>query len=135
DKHRGVKTFIDNTIEQTKKDGYVTTLLGRKRPMPDINSPHMGMRSFAERTAINTPIQGTAADMIKVAMVKVNAKLKSQNSKLILQVHDELVLECPKEEAEKVKKIVEEEMTGALLLKVPVKVDIGIGKNWTETKT
>ncbi len=134
DKHRGVKTFIDNTIEQTKKDGYVTTLLGRKRPMPDINSPHLGMRSFAERTAINTPIQGTAADMIKVAMVKVNAKLKSQNSKLILQVHDELVLECPKEEAEKVKKIVEEEMVKAVPLKVPVRVDIGAGKSWAESK-
>jgi DNA polymerase-1 len=102
--------------------------------MPDINSPHYGMRAFAERTAINTPVQGTAADMIKVAMDRINSKLATRNSKLILQVHDELVLECPKSEVEKVKKIVETGMTSALELKVPVKVDIGIGRNWAQAK-
>ncbi len=134
EKHKGVKEFIDKTIQDAKENGYVTTLLGRKRPMPDINSPHFGLRSFAERTAINTPVQGTAADMIKVAMVNINSKLKIKNSKLILQVHDELVLECPKSELEQVKKIVEHEMREAILLEVPVKVDLGAGKNWAEAK-
>lgn len=133
-KHKGVREFIDRTIQETRENGYVTTLLGRKRPMPDINSPHFGMRAFAERTAINTPVQGTAADMIKLAMVNINSKFEIRNSKLILQVHDELVLECPKNEAEKVKKIVEDGMVSALELKVPVKVDIGIGGNWAEAK-
>jgi DNA polymerase-1 len=133
-KHKGVKEFIDKTIAEARENGYVTTLLGRKRPMPDINSPHFGMRAFAERTAINTPVQGTAADMIKVAMVNINSKLKSQNAKLILQVHDELVFECPKEEAARVKKMVEEEMASAIKLKVPVKVDVGAGGNWAEAK-
>lgn len=133
-KHKGVKEFIDKTIAEAKENGYVTTLLGRKRPMPDINSPHLGMRSFAERTAINTPVQGTAADMIKVAMVKIDSRLATLDTRLILQVHDELVFECPKEEVEKIKKIVEEEMVAAIPLKVPVKVDVGIGKNWAEAK-
>jgi DNA polymerase-1 len=136
EKHRGVKEFIDRTIKEAKENEYVTTLLGRKRPMPDINNPHYGMRSFAERTAINTPVQGSAADMIKVAMVNINAKLKMQGakSKMILQVHDELVFECPPEEVEKVKQLAEEEMVNAIALKVPVKVDIGAGKNWAEAK-
>ena len=136
DKHKGVKSFIEKTIKEARENQYVTTLLGRKRPMPDINSPHGGLRAAAERIAINTPVQGTAADMIKVAMVRINSKLKSQNSKtkLILQVHDELVFECPKEEVEKVEKIVEEEMVGAIPLKVPVKVDVSVRKNWAEAK-
>ena len=135
-RHKGVKEFIDRTIKEAKENEYVTTLLGRKRPLPDINSPHGGLRAAAERIAINTPVQGSAADMIKVAMVNVNNKLQKTNykCKLILQVHDELVFECPKEEAESVKKIVEAEMEKALPLKVPVKVDIGIGKNWADAK-
>ncbi|MEE8638100.1 MAG: DNA polymerase I [Candidatus Margulisiibacteriota bacterium] len=135
-KHKGVKEFIDKTIQEAKENGYVTTLLGRKRPLPDINSPHFGMRAFAERTAINTPVQGSAADMIKVAMVNIFKKLRISNFELrmILQVHDELVFECPKEEAEKIKEIVEEEMVKAILLKVPVKVDVGVGGNWAEAK-
>ncbi len=135
-KHKGVREFIDRTIEEARENSYVTTLLGRKRPMPDINSPHFGMRSFAERTAINTPVQGTAADMIKAAMVRINFKLQTSNfkTKLILQVHDELVLECPRNEVEKVKKIVEDGMVSALVLKVPIKVDIGTGGNWAAAK-
>ncbi|MBU0671965.1 MAG: DNA polymerase I [Candidatus Margulisbacteria bacterium] len=134
-KHTGVKEFIDKTIKQAKENGYVTTMLGRKRPLPDINNPNHGLRSFAERTAINTPVQGTAADMIKVAMVKIFNSLQATDyqSRLLLQVHDELVFECPKEEVEKIKKIVEEEMVAALALKVPVKVDLGTGKNWAES--
>ena len=135
DKHKGVQAFIDKTIKEAKENEYVTTLLGRKRPMPDINSPHGGLRAAAERMAINTPVQGTAADMIKVAMITINKQLKTNNlkSKMILQVHDELLFECPKEETEKAQRLVEEEMINAIPLKVPVKVDIGAGKNWAES--
>jgi DNA polymerase-1 len=136
-KHKGVKEFIEQTIKEAKENEYVTTLLGRKRPMPDINSPHGGLRAAAERMAINTPVQGTAADMIKIAMVRIYSRFHTlkcvETSKLILQVHDELVFECPKDEVEKIKKIVEEEMVNAVPLKVPVKVDIGVGANWAET--
>jgi len=136
DKHKGVQAFIDKTIKVAKENEYVTTLLGRKRPMPDINSPHGGLRAAAERMAINTPVQGSAADMIKVAMVAISKQLTANGlkSKMVLQVHDELVFECPKDEVEKIKKIVEEEMVNAVPLKVPVKVDIGAGKNWAEAK-
>lgn len=135
-KHAGVKEFIDKTIAKAREDGYVSTLLGRKRPIPDINSPNQGLRSFSERTAINTPVQGTAADMIKIAMVNVYRKcqITGVECKMIIQVHDELVFECPKGEAEKIKKIVEKEMVNAIKLDVPVKVDVGIGKNWAEAK-
>jgi DNA polymerase-1 len=128
-RHTGVKEFIDKTIAKAREDGYVSTLLGRKRPIPDINSPNQGLRSFSERTAINTPVQGTAADMIKIAMVNLLNK-----SRMIIQVHDELVFECPKSEVEKIKKIVKEEMVNAIKLDVPVKVDVGTGKNWAEAK-
>ncbi|MDD5593855.1 MAG: DNA polymerase, partial [Candidatus Margulisbacteria bacterium] len=135
-KHQGVQTFINKTIEDARENEHVTTLLGRKRPMPDINSPHGGLRASAERMAINTPVQGSAADMIKVAMVRINDKLQASNYKcrMILQVHDELVFECPPEELEAVKKVVVEEMEKALPLKVPVKVDVGWGKSWAEAK-
>ncbi|MDD4179416.1 MAG: DNA polymerase I [Candidatus Margulisbacteria bacterium] len=137
DKHQGVKLFIEKTINEAKENGFVTTMLGRKRPMPDINSPHGGLRQSAERMAINTPVQGTAADMIKVAMVNTLRALRvtRYSSRLILQVHDELVFECPKDEVEKVKPLVEEAMVGAIKLSVPVKVDIGVGQNWAETKS
>lgn len=132
-KYAGVKAFIDKTIKEAKENGFVTTLLGRKRPLPDINSPNYGLRSFAERTAINTPVQGTAADMIKVAMININSKVKSQNSKLILQVHDELVFEVPQEAVENIKQIVKEGMEKALPLSIPVKITIGAGPSWAET--
>lgn len=136
EKHKGVKAFIDRTIAEARENGYVTTMLGRKRPLPDINSPNYGIRSFTERTAINTPVQGTAADMIKLAMVNIRKRAESRELRagMILQVHDELVFECPKDLAEKVKKLVEEEMVNALKLSVPVKVDVGIGNNWAEAK-
>ncbi|MFA4905400.1 MAG: DNA polymerase I [Candidatus Margulisiibacteriota bacterium] len=130
-KYAGVKAFIDKTIKEAKENGFVTTLLGRKRPLPDINSPNYGLRSFAERTAINTPVQGAAADMIKVAMIKINSKFKSQNAKMILQVHDELVFEVSEEAVENVKQIVKEGMEKALPLSIPVKITIGTGPSWT----
>lgn len=135
-KHSGVKKFIDDIIAQAKKDGYVCTLLGRKRPLPDINNPNMGLRNFAERTAINTPVQGTAADIIKVAMINIQEQLLSKklSAKMIIQVHDELVFEIPDEELAEVKKLVESEMVNAVKLSVPVKVHIGAGKNWAEAK-
>jgi len=133
-KYKGVKIFLDDLIKQAREKGYVETLLGRRRPIPDINSPNQGLRSFAERSAINMPIQGTAADLIKIAMVNISVKLKNQNAKLLLQVHDELVFECPKKDADTLKQLVKEKMESALELKVPVKVDIGIGESWGEAK-
>jgi DNA polymerase-1 len=135
-KHQGVKEFLDRTIREARENGYVTTLLGRKRPLPDIGSPHGGLRAAAERMAINAPVQGTAADLIKIAMVKINDKLKMSNVKcrMILQVHDELVFECPKEAAAAVKKLVKEEMENACRLNVPLKVEIGSGANWAAAK-
>ncbi|MFC1559833.1 DNA polymerase I [Candidatus Margulisiibacteriota bacterium] len=135
-RYSGVKTFIDKTISQAKKDGFVCTLLGRKRPLPDINNPNISLRNFAERTAINTPVQGTAADVIKVAMINIHNILKKEElkSKLLLQVHDELVLEVPDEELTQVTKMVEHEMVNAVKLNVPAKVHIGSGNNWAEAK-
>jgi len=134
-KHKGVKEFMDKTVKDAKEKGYVTTLLGRKRPMPDINSPHFGMRAFAERTAINTPVQGSAADMIKVAMARINSKGKINKARMILQVHDELVFECPKEEITTLTKIIKEEMEAALPLDIPIEIDISSGENWAEAKS
>lgn len=129
-----VKDFIDSTIDEARENGYVKTLLNRRRNLPDILSDNRRVREFAERIAINTPIQGTAADLIKVAMIHIYQKLtkKKMATKMLLQVHDELVFEVPKNELESAKKLVREEMEGAIKLKVPVRVDIGIGKNWLE---
>lgn len=134
-RHPGVKAYFDNTIKQARENGYVETLLGRRRPLPDINNPNQNLRSFAERTAINTPVQGSAADMIKLAMVNIAPQLATRDTRLILQVHDELVFECPKEEVEDIQLIIREEMEKALPLKVPVKVDLGTGPNWAEAKS
>jgi DNA polymerase-1 len=133
EKHQGVKKFIEQTIQEAREKEYTTTLLGRKRPMPDINSPHGGLRAAAERMAINTPVQGTAADMIKIAMVKIFKKIKELGlkAKMILQVHDELVFEFPQEEETLLRKIVEEEMSTALPLSVPIKVEIKVGQHWS----
>lgn len=121
---------MDKTIKEAQENGYVATMLGRKRPLPDINSPNQGLRGFAERTAINTKVQGTAADMIKIAMINIYCKLYTVNCKLILQVHDELVFEVQENEIETIKKIVQEEMEKAIPLDVPVVVDIGAGDSW-----
>ncbi|RKY75584.1 DNA polymerase I, partial [candidate division KSB1 bacterium] len=126
--------FIIRTIAEAKEKGYVTTLLNRRRYLPEINSENRRMREFAERTAINTPIQGTAADLIKVAMIRIWRQFKNRrlSAKMIMQVHDELVFEVPKAEVEEVKQVVRQEMENAIQLQVPVKVDIGVGANWLE---
>ncbi len=130
----GVKRFIDNTIESARADGAVATLLGRVRHLPGINSSNSRTRSFAERTAVNTPVQGTAADIIKVAMVELHKRFKEHGfkAKMILQVHDELLFDLPEEEAEDVSAIVSDTMENAIRLKVPLKIDMGMGRNWLE---
>jgi DNA polymerase-1 len=129
-----VQQYINDTIASGRKDGYVSTLLGRRRYIPDIRSNNQNVRQNAERQAINMPIQGTAADMIKLAMVHIDAAFKKQKlaSSMLLQVHDELVFEVQKKEESIVKEIVEREMQQALPLSVPVEVDLGVGKNWLE---
>lgn len=133
-KYRGVKNYMDNAIEMAKDYGYVKTLLGRKRPIPEINNPNTNIRQQAERLAINTPIQGTAADLIKIAMINIWQRLKERNlkTKIILQIHDELLFEAPDNEIDAAEKLIKDEMENALTLSVPLKVDIGIGKNWAE---
>jgi len=138
EKYSGVKAYIDKTIKEAKENGYVTTMLGRKRPLPDINSPNYGLRSFAERTAINTPVQGTAADMIKMAMIGITREIPGINSgdsgniRMILQIHDELVFEVPKEAVDQATMIIKEGMEKALTLSIPVKITIGTGSSWSE---
>jgi DNA polymerase-1 len=129
-----VQQYINDTIASGRKDGYVSTLLGRRRYIPDIRSNNQNVRQNAERQAINMPIQGTAADMIKLAMVHIDAALRKQKlaSSMLLQVHDELVFEVQEKEESIVKEIVEREMQQALPLSVPVEVDLGVGKNWLE---
>ena len=125
---------MDDTINFARETGYVQTLLGRKRWLRDINSTNQTVRGFAERNAINAPIQGSAADMIKVAMINIHKEFKNKNfkSKMILQVHDELVFDVFKPELETIKPIIEKHMQKALPLKVPVEVGMGVGVNWLE---
>ena len=127
-----VKEFMDAAIEKARKDGYVTTILGRRRAIPDIHSRIFAKRSFAERTAINTPIQGSAADIIKLAMVRIYDRLRRDGltSRLILQVHDELIFEIPPDEEDLMKALVRQEMESVMQLKVPLKVDIDVGGSW-----
>ncbi len=132
--HHGVKSFIEKTVSEAEQNGFVTTLLGRKRYLPDINSKNRNIAEFAKRTAINTPLQGSAADLIKVSMINLSRRLKEKELKatMILQVHDELVLEVPEDELNTVLKVVKETMEGALELSVPLIVDVGYGQNWLE---
>ena len=132
----GVKDFLDRTVADAKKQGYVTTMFGRRRPVPELSSSNFMQRSFGERVAMNSPIQGTAADIIKIAMIRVWRRLKSDGlkSKLILQVHDELLIETLKEEADQVRKILEEEMSSAADLLVNLEVDLHEGSDWYEAK-
>jgi DNA polymerase-1 len=127
-----VKRFMDNMINFAREHGYVQTLLGRKRYLPDIHSATPTVRNFAERNAINTPVQGTAADMIKKAMINIHQKLKNYQTKMLLQVHDELLFEVPLHEVQAIKSIIEHEMKNALTLAVPIEVSMGTGKNWLE---
>jgi DNA polymerase I len=133
-RYAGVKAFIDNTVAEVRRTGVTKTLLGRERPIPDMNSKNPNARGFAERTAVNSPLQGTAADLIKIAMIRIDRKLADTQSKLLLQVHDELVLESPPEEAEEVAAMVKHEMENVYQLDVPLLVETGIGINWRDAK-
>jgi len=134
DRYRGVKTFIEETLAQVRKDGSVRTLFGRMRPIPDMESRNPNQRGFAERTAINTPLQGTAADLIKLAMIAIDRQLTERNLKtrMILQVHDELIFEVPLQEKSEVETLVREQMEGVIHLKVPLVADVGFGPNWRD---
>jgi DNA polymerase-1 len=133
-RYQGVKEFIERTLAETRKDGYVRTLFGRLRPIPDIASRNPNQRGFAERTAINTPLQGTAADLIKLAMIALDRKLAERKLKtrMVLQVHDELLFEVPLEESEEVRALVKAEMEGVIRLNVPLVADLGFGPNWRD---
>ncbi len=132
----GIKKFLDDAVAGAKEKGYVTTMFGRRRPVPELFSSNFMQRSFGERVAMNSPIQGTAADIIKIAMIRVWKRLKEEklSSKLILQIHDELLIETKEEEKEQVRKILEEEMKGAAKLAVSLEIDLHTGRNWYEAK-
>ena len=134
DKYRGVRTFIDRTLDETRRDGKVKTLFGRVRLIPDINSKNFNLRGFAERTAVNTPLQGTAADLIKLAMIRIDAAIleRELKSRMTLQVHDELVFEVPEDELDIMRSLVREQMESVHQLNVPLMVEIGVGKNWRD---
>lgn len=135
--YSGIDHYMKHTVEQAKSDGYVTTMFGRRRYLPELAASNHNLRAFGERVARNMPIQGTAADIIKIAMIKVYNRLKNEKmlSRLILQVHDELIVEAPENEAEKAAAILSEEMQNAVNLSVPLIADAGIGKTWYEAKT
>ena len=131
-----VKEFLDRTVEDAKKNGYTVTMFGRRRPIPELDSSNFMTRSFGERAAMNAPVEGTAADIIKIAMVRVNRRLKKEHlqSKLVLQIHDELIIETKKEEVEIVQKILVQEMMHAADLAVPLLVDANVGDSWYDAK-
>lgn len=133
-KYHGVRAYMTRVVEQAKTDGYVTTLFGRRRDLPELKSSNFNLRSFGERVALNMPIQGTAADIIKAAMVRVDARMRAEKlqARLLLQVHDELIVECPAEEAETVKAILVDEMEHVVDYRVPLLVDAKIGASWAE---
>ncbi|HEY1493544.1 MAG TPA: DNA polymerase I [Candidatus Solibacter sp.] len=135
-RYQGVHAFIEKTLEATRREGSVRTLLGRLRPIPDIESRNANARGFAERTAVNTPLQGTAADLIKLAMIALDRQLTQRKLKtrMVLQVHDELLFDVPGEEKDEVEKLVREEMEGVVKLSVPLVADLGFGPNWRDLK-
>jgi DNA polymerase-1 len=135
EKYRGVREFIDRTLDQARRDGKVYTMFGRVRPIPDINTRNATMRGFAERTAVNTPLQGTAADLIKLAMIRLDEDLRERGlkSRMTLQVHDELVFEVPEGEVEIMRELVRQRMENVHPeLSVPLLVEVGVGKNWRD---
>ncbi len=134
--YAGVRAYMKEIVERARRDGYVTTLLGRRRPIPEIHAKNFNLRSFGERVALNAPIQGTAADIIKIAMLRVSDRLAREGlaAQLVLQVHDELIVEAPREEAEAVATILTEEMSGAYPLSVPLVAEAAIGENWYAAK-
>jgi DNA polymerase-1 len=134
EKYAGVRAFIDRTLDQARAELKVATLFGRIRPIPDILSKNPNLRGFAERTAVNTPLQGTAADLIKLAMIRIDAELRQRDlqSRMLLQVHDELVFEVPEAELDAMRTLVTQKMEEVYELKVPLKVDVGVGPNWRD---
>lgn len=132
----GIKTFLDDAVAHAKEEGYVVTLFGRRRPVPELESGNFMQRSFGERVAMNAPIQGTAADIMKMAMIGVNRTLKEKEmkSRLVLQVHDELLIEAYKDEVDEVKAILKREMEQAVTLRVPLDIDMHTGNSWYEAK-
>ena len=134
DKYHGVRDYMKEVVARAREDGYVSTLFGRRRALPELKSGNFNTRAFGERVALNMPIQGTAADVIKLAMVNAAKRLRSEGMKaqLILQVHDELIVECPEEEAERVEKLLREEMEGAVSLSVPLSCEAKSGRSWAE---
>jgi DNA polymerase-1 len=133
-RYQGVRAFIEKTLEATRREGSVRTLFGRMRPIPDIESRNPNQRGFAERTAINTPLQGTAADLIKLAMIAIDRKLTEQGlqTRMVLQVHDELLFEVPTDETAAIETLVRTEMEGVVALSVPLVADLGFGANWRD---
>ena len=132
--YSNVKVYMEKTIEDARQAGYTMTLMNRKRYLPDLNSKNRQAREAAERVAINSPVQGSAADLIKLAMINLDREIKQRNlnSRMILQVHDELVFECPQKEEEEMRKLVKKEMEEVMPLKVPLIVDMGWGENWND---
>ncbi len=136
EKYAGVRRYIDRVLEETRREQSVKTLFGRSRPIPDINSKNANMRGFAERTAVNTPLQGTAADLIKIAMIQIDAELRSRKlkSRMLLQVHDELLFEVPADELDLMRGLVREKMESVHKLSVPLLVELGVGLNWRDVE-
>jgi DNA polymerase-1 len=134
ERYRGVKEYLDNSLAETRKTEMAKTMFGRIRPIPEINSPQVQLRNFAERTALNSPLQGTAADLIKLAMIAIDARLAREKfeAKMILQVHDELLFEAPEKETEELTELVRDEMENVYKLAVPLVVEIGVGANWRD---
>ena len=136
ERYPGIKAYMENVVREARDKGYVETLFHRRREIPDINSRNFNVRGFAERTAINSPIQGSAADILKIAMIRLDQALTDGNFKtrMLLQVHDEIVLEVPENELETVKTLVKNIMESAIELSVPLKADESAGKTWYEAK-
>jgi DNA polymerase-1 len=131
-----VKEYLEQSLAEARKTGVTRTLFGRTRPVPEITSPQANLRNFAERTALNTPLQGTAADLIKLAMISIDRKLKEEGfeAKMILQVHDELLFEVPHDELDRLRKLVRAEMENVHPLSVPLVADLKAGPNWRDMK-
>jgi DNA polymerase I len=135
-RYQGVRVYIDRLLDEVRREQRVKTLFGRVRPIPDIQSRNANLRGFAERTAVNTPLQGTAADLIKLAMIRIDRRLADEKLKSVmtLQVHDELLFDVPEDEAVQVQALVKHEMEHVIELKVPIVADCGIGANWRDLK-
>lgn len=131
-----LRQYMTDVVAQAEQDGYVQTMMHRRRPLPELKSSNFNLREFGKRVALNMPVQGSAADIMKLAMVRVHDRLKREGlrARLLMQVHDELIAECPAEEQAQVKRILTEEMEHAAVLSVPLTVDAHCGKNWLEAK-